>query len=194
MKLIGVTQRVVNASEYEERRDALDQQWGHFLKTMGYLSYPIPNQIELLPQILSLPLQGVLLTGGNTLDTDAPERDAVETELLDYSLTKALPLLGVCRGMQLIVRHFGSKLEAVEHHVACSHPIDWNGQNTQVNSYHDYGTFEVLPPLQVTGKGRDGVIESVQHQTLPLYGIMWHPERHSPYRSEDVQFFKSVFG
>ena len=75
MKLIGITQRVVFSSNYGERRDSLDQRWATLLHHLKYTPYPIPNDIRFLPTILSLPIQGIILTGGNTLNTDTPERD-----------------------------------------------------------------------------------------------------------------------
>ncbi len=193
MKIIGITQKVVSVSEYGEKRDALDQRWAELLHTMGYTPYPIPNYIDLLPTILSLPLQGIVLTGGNTLNTDAPERDKVETALLEHALEKPLPLLGVCRGMQLILRYFGSKLEYLEGHVTPSHPIQWKGQLIDVNSYHDYGSFDVKAPLEVLGKASDGVIEAIKHTSLPIRGIMWHPERNIPFKPVDTQLIHDVF-
>lgn len=53
----------------------------------------------------------LVLTGGNSLtmlDGDAPERDLVEKELLRYADNKNIPVLGVCRGMQLMQEFEGN--------------------------------------------------------------------------------------
>ena len=194
MKLVGITQRVEIISENEERRDALDQRWASFLIECGYMIYPIPNCIEMLPAVLLMPLYGVILTGGNTLDTDAPERDVVETTLLKYSIDHALPLLGVCRGMQIILNHFGSVLKQVSGHVVNSHSILLEDRIVDVNSYHNYGAYEVTAPLKVIGKSEDGVIEAIEHDYLPIKGVMWHPERHQPFTLSDKNMITHLFG
>lgn len=194
MKLIGITQRIVFSSNYGESRDALDQRWAKLLYNLEYTPYPIPNDIRFLPTILSLPIQGILLTGGNTLNTDTKERDQLETALLEYCLDQALPLLGVCRGMQLILNYFGSILYRLEGHITPSHPVKLNEQTINVNSYHKYGAFEVESPLKAIGRANDGVIEAVKHLSLPIQGIMWHPERNIPFKFVDTQLMKEVFG
>ncbi|MCB9092556.1 MAG: gamma-glutamyl-gamma-aminobutyrate hydrolase family protein [Halobacteriovoraceae bacterium] len=193
MKLIGITQSVVFSSSYGEKRDALDQRWATLLHHLDYTPYPVPNDIRFLPTILSLPIQGILLTGGNTLNTDTPERDQVETALLEYCLDHSLPLLGVCRGMQLILNYFGSILYRIEGHITPSHPVKLNEQTVNINSYHEYGTFEVKPPLKAIGRANDGVIEAVKHLYLPIQGIMWHPERNTPFKFVDTQLMKDIF-
>lgn len=193
MKLIGITQRVAFAPKYGERRDVLDQRWASFLHRCGYLPYPIPNHVDLLSFILKLPLVGIVLTGGNTLNSDAPERDQVEKKILEHALTNRLPLLGVCRGMQLILGHFGSSLEKIQGHVGTLHTVNLKTEKTQKNSYHKYGAFEVRPPLTVLGIAEDGVIEAVKHAHLPIFGIMWHPERNHPFIDSDIRLLRKIF-
>ncbi len=193
MKLIGITQRVEIISENKERRDALDQRWASFLIECGYVIYPIPNCVEMLPAVLLMPLHGVILTGGNTLNIDAPERDVVENALLKHSIDHALPLLGVCRGMQMILNHFGSVLKQVSGHVGYSHLISLEDRSVEVNSYHNYGVYEVNPPLKIIGKAEDGVIEAIEHAYLPIKGVMWHPERHQPFTLSDKNMITHLF-
>lgn len=193
MKLIAITQRVSTELDCGERRDTLDQRWASFLHICGFTPYPIPNKFELLSSILSLPFHGIILTGGNTLHRDAPERDGVEKALLEYALAHALPLLGVCRGMQLILSYFGSPLKEVIGHITSTHDILLNGKETHVNSYHHYGAFEVHPPLKIIGQAKDGVVEAVKHEHLPIQGIMWHPERNSPFTASDKKLLHDMF-
>ena len=194
MKLIGVTQRVEISLRDQERRDALDQRWASFLYECGYMIYPIPNKIELVENVFSLPLDGLVLTGGNSLHTDAPERDLVETALLEYAINSRLPLLGVCRGMQMILSYFGAVLREVKGHVVKSHAVFLENEVAQVNSYHNYGAYEVNLPLKVLGRSEDGVVEAVMHQHLPIKGVMWHPERHQPFTLSDKDEVKKIFG
>ncbi len=188
MNLIGVSQRVITAGEHQERRDALDQRWAFFIHACGFTPYPIPNHIHLVDNILNLPLKGIVFTGGNSLEDDAPERDAVEIAILKYALRHHLPILGVCRGMQMIMHFFGSSLVRVEGHITPMHQIIYDGLPLQVNSYHEFGAFEVHEPLQVVGRADNGVIEAVRHVKLPIEGIMWHPEGNHPF----IEFDKTL--
>lgn len=137
---------------------------------------------------------GIILTGGNDLAAyggDAPERDELEQFLIQYSVEQEIPLLGVCRGMQMILNQFGAKLRKVEGHVRVEHPLS-NGDT--VNSFHSWGATECYRPLIPEAWSADGVLEAVTHQDhLWIHGIMWHPERYHPPRKQDIQFLKEVF-
>jgi putative glutamine amidotransferase len=193
MKLIGITQRVSMMPKTAERRDALDQKWASLLHECTYTPYPIPNHLPFLSSILELPLNGIILTGGNTLDTNAPERDALERAIIEYAISHSLPILGVCRGMQLILDYFGSSLERIAGHIGTIHPLQLQVGQMHVNSYHEYGAYTVQPPLQVMGRANDGVIEAVKHLHLPIYGIMWHPERNNPFTAWDLSLLRQIF-
>ena len=95
---IAVTQRVVIDGKTAERRDALDQRWADFLQVTGFLPLLLPNSLSLAQHLLaSVPVSGVLLTGGNSLVTyggDAPERDQLEFELLNQARQSGWPVLG----------------------------------------------------------------------------------------------------
>jgi putative glutamine amidotransferase len=68
-----------------------------------------------------------------------------------------------------------------------------NGGLREVNSYHRFAAFETRAPLEVWAVANDGVVEAVRHSTQPVTGIMWHPERCSPFAAEDVLLFRDSF-
>ncbi len=183
--------------DHEERMDTLDQQWMRLLQDSRLLAVPFPNCIDLSLSLLKkLPIEGVLLTGGNDLtgcQGDAPERDEVETKLLDFALKHRLPVLGVCRGMQLIQIRYGVNLYPVDGHVARQQLIQVGGDNEKINSFHRWGTRDTVPQLIVWAKAMDGVIKAVRHQTKPIMGIMWHPERFTPFRRQDIKLIHNFF-
>lgn len=196
MKWLAVTQRVVVA-ETGERRDALDQGWSQFLSQAGYLPLLLPNRRSLTEQMLAqLPIQGILLTGGNHLlccGGDAPERDELEYWLLELSAARGIPLLGVCRGMQLIQVAEGINLVAVSGHVQPQQTVFVGQEQRQVNSYHHWGSFDTTPELQVWAHASDGLVKAIRHRIKPWWGIMWHPERLQPFQSADLFLFQRVF-
>lgn len=195
MKYIAITQRVQVLPDIQERRDALSQEWASLAVCCGFLPIVLPNCLEAVRGILStLPIAGILLTGGNDLVSyggDAPERDEVEHFLVTYAATQKIPLLGICRGMQLLLDHFGTSLEYVENHVRTEHILS-NGE--KVNSYHNFGVKHCNTPLKALCYSEDGVVESIIHEDCPwIRGIMWHPERYHPFREQDITMIKETF-
>lgn len=190
-KCIAVTQRVEYVEASKERRDALSQEWAELAEICGFVPLILPNRLPTAGEIFQkIPPDGILLTGGNDIG-DAPERDETERFLIQRAAEARIPLLGVCRGMQMILNYFGTPLQKVEGHVRVEHPLS-NGD--VVNSFHGWGTAECKEPLVPEAWSGDGILEAVRHQNYPwIRGIMWHPERYHPPRVRDVQFIKEVF-
>jgi putative glutamine amidotransferase len=197
MKAVALTQRVSVIPAYGERRDCLDQGWTKFLAACGLLPVLLPNVTEAALALCEhTGIAGLVLTGGNDLAAlggDAPERDAVENALLDLAERRGLPVLGVCRGMQVIQQRFDIPLRRVEGHVAQRQMIRIDGEPKEVNSYHNFAAFESRPPLDVWAVAEDGVVEAIRHSGQPITGIMWHPERSAPFSQADVALFRQVF-
>ncbi|MDR1266769.1 MAG: gamma-glutamyl-gamma-aminobutyrate hydrolase family protein [Holosporales bacterium] len=195
MKYVGMTMRVDQNEVYHERRDALDQRWVAFLALCGLCPVFLPNSPEASLVLLeNLPLVGIVFSGGDTLAAyggTAPERDATEEALLEAALRARHPVLGVCRGLQMLHHHFGGALEPVTHPIAGVHPLR---SGRLVNSYHSYGFKVPTTGFTVVELAEDGVVEDMRHDTLPLRGIMWHPERSSPAETLDIALFKEHFG
>lgn len=197
MKRIAITQRVIVDGAHQERRDALDQRWYAFLQACELVPVLIPNHVDSARALISeVPVSGVLFTGGNDLVSmggNAPERDQTENMLLDWALDQALPVLGVCRGMQLIQSKFGVGLETVTGHVANVQEIVIEGEKNIVNSYHHYGAYKTSPALAIFAQASDGVVKGIRHQSYPVTAIMWHPERLTPFSQRDIALFQTVF-
>ena len=194
-KCIAITQRVDCIDTIGERRDALSQEWTGLAEACGFLPLLLPNHLPTVRELLEVQKpDGIILTGGNDLVSyggNAPERDELEQFLIQYSMEQKVPLLGVCRGIQMILHQFGTKLQRVEGHVRAEHPLS-NGD--KVNSFHSWGALECQNPLFPVAWSVDGVLEAVVHQDFPwIHGIMWHPERYHPLRERDIQFVKEVF-
>ncbi len=197
MKTVAITQRVAVIPEYGERRDCLDQAWPRFIAACGLLPLVLPNVTDVALALCDgSEVAGLLLTGGNdlvALGGDAPERDATENALLDAVESRRLPVLGVCRGMQLIQQRCAIPLRRVAGHVTKCQTIHIDGEPAEVNSYHRFAAFESRPPLEVWAVAADGVVKAIRHSALPITGIMWHPERNTPFATVDVALFRRVF-
>jgi putative glutamine amidotransferase len=197
MRLVAITQRVAVVPGYGERRDCLDQAWPRFLAACGLLPLAMPNVAQVaLAMLRDANVTGLVLTGGNDLAAlggDAPERDATENALLDAAEARGLPVLAVCRGMQLLQQRCAIPLLRVEGHVTPRQNIRIDGQPAEVNSYHRFAASESRPPLDVWAVAADGVVKAVRHSARPITGIMWHPERNTPFAAADVSLFRRAF-
>lgn len=159
-------------------------------------------------------LDGLLLTGGPDLDPAhfgepphprlgrvVPDRDAHELALCREALARGMPVLGICRGIQVLAVAAGGTLwQDVPSQVAgaIQHYQDaprWHGSHRvevqpnsllaaligtappPVNSFHHQAVRDVPPGFAVTARAPDGVVEAVEHPGLPFcLGVQWHPE------------------
>jgi gamma-glutamyl-gamma-aminobutyrate hydrolase PuuD len=197
MKPILVSQRVDVIPSYGERRDALDQRWAPFLERCGLLAVPVPNDAAIsLPLAHAVSPVGILFTGGNdvpAIGSDAPERDATEDALLAWARQHACPVMGVCRGMQFIAARLGGTLTKVGGHIATRHIVSFVDHTDEVNSYHGVAVKTLGPQCSPIAVDGDGFIEAFRHESEPIGGIMWHPEREAPYRPKDIQLVTKFF-
>ena len=186
--------RVDYYCETSERRDAIDQRWYKFLNACDINPVLLPNDEISLGYLDKV--SGIILSGGNSLkvlEGNAPERDNVEEKLIKSAIELKLPIFGVCRGMQVIQNYFSIPLYAIPNHIGKRHDVEFNNWTLNTNSYHQYGTIDSVDEMIVQAKAEDGVIESIRHRTLPIQGIMWHPEREFEFSEFDKQLFKDHF-
>ena len=136
---------------------------------------------------------GLLLCGGADVGT-RPKRDKFEKKLVDQALENNLPIIGICRGMQLVNSHLGGVVENVWNEGM--HAIDdtFGGENVQrkrsvfhrvnskknnlhfdVNSRHHQHCSILADCLMPQLWAGDGTIECAVGKRIVL--VQWHPER-----------------
>jgi len=195
---VAVSQRRDAVAGRDEVRDALDVRLNALLWELGFLPVPMASAIDDLGVYLeALMPDAVVLSGGNDIG-QAPKRDRLERALLFHAAACRLPVVGVCRGMQMINHHQGGDLRPVVGHVAVRHRISGPLMGTdgrEVNSYHDQGLFDadLGDDLEAVAWSDDGVVEALRHRESPWLGIMWHPERETLVAEADRLLIKSVF-
>lgn len=204
MKIVAVSQRVDHYPDLNERRDALDQSLITFLLTAGFIPVPVPNALyrafpdgrcdseDLDTWLLTVKPQAFVLSGGNDIG-QCSERDLTETRLLDHASQRQMPLLGICRGMQMMAHWTGVDLHPVGGHVKTRHRI-LGKILADVNSYHGFSLASCPANSEVLARSEDGEIEAIRHQSLPWEGWMWHPEREENFADRDIQRIKALFG
>ena len=163
---------------------------------------------EILPR-----LSGLVLTGGGDMNPELyqgdshetiymidDERDQGETEIFNRFHETGLPILGICRGMQIINVAWGGSLiahlpdhfgESILHRapprVPTPHQVKLDPDSrlsqmmevseAEISSWHHQALDCVAEGLKVVAHSQDGVIEAVEcHQHPWLYAIQWHPE------------------
>ena len=143
MKRIVVSQRVDVVENRAEVRDALDQKLVQFFVEIGFLTYPVPNSLvglqngELFKSWLKeIKPEAIVLSGGDNIG-DVTSRDKTEDALIRYASNEELPLLGICRGMQMIANYHGASLVPLTGHVSSRHRLDGE-VSWEVNSFHDF--------------------------------------------------------
>ena len=160
---------------------------------------------------------GLVLSGGEDVEPSrygeepvpelgevSPGRDAMEWRALDTALDAGLPVLGICRGMQVLNVYFGGTLYQDletqregkfgheqekpwgehQHQVRCSpgswlHEILGECEPISINSFHHQAVKDLAPNLRCTAQAEDGLIEGVESTEHEyVVGVQWHPERH----------------
>ncbi len=199
MKIIFISQRLDKFGKHKELRDNIDTRFSFFLEKTGLTPILIPNNSNQLRLIFKkIKPNGIILSpGGNPKIKD--ERHKVENMLINYSKKNSIPLLGICRGAQVINLFFGGKIKKINNHVRKNHYIFGKIINNKVQlkskCFHEYGIKENIlgKNLKVLAFSKDGSIECFKHYKKKIMGIMWHPERFKKFRKFEINLIKNFF-
>jgi|APSaa5957512535_1039671.scaffolds.fasta_scaffold52891_2 N5-(cytidine 5'-diphosphoramidyl)-L-glutamine hydrolase len=197
--LVGITQRVDKVESRNEYRDSLDQRLVDWVVNLGFLPVPIPNtmvdigikgenQADLDNWLKVVRINAIILSGGNDIG-NVERRDLTERYLLSWAEKNKKPVLGICRGMQIMGVYAGVSLIKVDGHVGTSHQLLTSNHNSplpgSVNSFHNSSLEKCPDKFQVIANSKDGHIEAIKHRDLRWEGWMWHPEREAPFNEID---------
>lgn len=186
MKKIAITLRISKNSL--EVRDSLSHDWLHFFNELNYVPILIPNLITDLSKFLdTVEIDGIILSGGDNFGDDEL-RDTTEKKLIEYGIRNNLPILGVCRGMQVLNRYFDGQIRINQavNHTGTHHIVNFQFHKIplppkiNVKSFHNnlIKMEDLGKELQVIAIcDNDQSVEGFMHKSKHIMGVMWHPER-----------------
>jgi putative glutamine amidotransferase len=210
--LIGVTTwrspRPSNRFHY-----AVSSEYVAAIEEAGGVAVTLPAQPEAVPELIAA-LDALILTGGGDVDpvhygqslhpatrSIDPDRDHFELDLARMAVERGLPLLGICRGIQVLNVALGGTLiqdisdqvpAALVHQSPEDVPITTHHVRLQAtsrlaaliqstglvtNSDHHQAIQSLAPALRAVGWSQDDVVEAVESTDQAfIIGVQWHPE------------------
>lgn len=153
-----------------------------YVGELGYQRQVVRNDQITLEEIASLELSHIILSPGPC----APDQAGISLSVVEQ-FAGAIPILGVCLGHQVIGQVFGGKIARAKKpmHGKASEIIHQQqgilaGLPTPVNvaRYHSLIVAEenLSDEILITARSAENEIMALQHKTLPLYGVQFHPE------------------
>lgn len=217
LAISGYAQKIVGVSAAETDAASAPLTYVNAIKRAGGVPLVIPmttdeKQIEAVLNVID----ALVLTGGEDIDplkyygeqphpnlgTVVPYRDEFDYKLVRMAVAKGIPVLGVCRGEQMLNVAFGGTLiqdiptqvkgtfvkhsqKAPRNYGTHSITIEKGSQlnkilgvtEINVNSYHHQAVKDVAPGFKVTAYSKDGVVEAIEKIDNPkVMGVQFHPE------------------
>lgn len=191
------------------------------------LVFPWAAPAALAEQVASR-CDGFVFTGGHDIDPKmygeepsplgdyCPERDRLEEFVLMGALARNVPVLGICRGMQLLNVILGGTLYQdifVERPGSIHHPVWTSFENPAhevkivggtplarllgdgrigVNSRHHQGIRKLASDVRPMAYATDGLVEAIWHPSMRfLWGVQWHPESMYKVNPEQLRLFQA---
>ncbi len=168
-----------------------------------------PERISVKHQWSGKTLDGLIVGGGDDIDPEHyegeiserdefdPERDRLEIQWIEWALKHQIPVLGICRGAQLVNVVLGGNLYADISTLRIrtyNRPgllptkqvfVDRDSQlfslcgkpKLRVNSLHHQAIKDVGNGVRVVGRDLDGFVQAIESsENIPIFGVQWHPE------------------
>lgn len=215
------------------RLHTLNENYSRSVIAAGGIPVILPSNTIDIDELLDR-LDGVIITGGGDVNpveygqdphekTDGidAERDQFEQAVVRAALERDMPLLGICRGIQVLNVALGGTLrqdvadlveDAAEHRQQSlgihheelfqtvtlaegDHPLRHmaGSETLEINSFHHQCIGDLASSLQVMARSADGVIEAAYNPTVSFgIAVQWHPEMLQHAHSEHAALFRGL--
>lgn len=213
------------------RRAHINEDYVRSLAGVGAIPVGLPIQDPSAAEALVQRLDGLVLTGGADIDTslygqeptwhEGPfnrARDDWDIALYRAAVARGIPVLGTCRGLQVIVVAEGGTLHqdlaqagvTQTSHNQQRQDIAWNavahpvtiapgsllaglvGERIDVNTFHHQAADALPDTLRQTATSDDGVVEAAERTDGWVLGVQWHPERSFGVDQASTQIFAGL--
>lgn len=221
--LIGITTSYDN----ENKKASLNRGYFRAVQQAGGIPVPVLplDDSEILLRLLER-IDGIIFSGGPDVDPFyfheephpntgdiCPERDEAEVFLARECMRRAKPMLGICRGIQLLNIALGGSIyqdipsqikKPLKHRQDAprwypTHEVEiicegsilfkiFDRNRIRVNSFHHQSVKDIGPDFKVTAVAPDGVIEAIEAKDRDIFcmGVQWHPEE--MWQKDPLQF------
>lgn len=211
--IIGITPGI----DYSENKLYINNGYVEAIRLAGGLPVllPLTDDVEFLKSIIAR-FDGIVLSGGSDVDAKywgepnytyggeiSPLRDAMEIFIAREAIASDKPVLGICRGCQVMNIALGGtiyqdiyeeqkdkKIYKHSQHAPKWHPTHeiYIEKDTKVfkihkeamirvNSFHHQAVKDIAPGFVVSARSGDGIIEAIEHINCKFaVGVQWHPE------------------
>ncbi|MFA6843821.1 MAG: type 1 glutamine amidotransferase [Bacilli bacterium] len=211
--IIGVTPRLCSTDSTKKQGNHDD--YINEMNKLGFIPITLPLGNTDIKAVLDI-CDGFLLPGGEDMNPACFHQenkgsklfddrlDVIDKIVIDYAVKTKKPILGICRGHQVLnvflggdlIQDIGQSHQAVRHMVTTYPNRLINFPTTmEINSYHHQVLDKLAPGLITIAKSKEGYNEAFIHETLPIMSFQWHPEKVPNEKSSLLIFktFKSLF-
>ena len=227
MKVIGITCGI-NKEQYHSKHYVNADYVNAILNANALpVLIPVTDNEDYLNELMCH-IDGLLVTGGEDVNpmvynenyhflqgNSCLERDMFDISVIRKCIQNNKPILGICRGIQVINVALGGTLYQDISEVSKNvynhrqkeekyYPIHFInnkedsflysifGEKCAVNSFHHQCIKELGEGLKIVSTSQDGIIEAIEHDTLPIYAVQFHPEMMAT-KNEQMQFIFNHF-
>lgn len=187
------------------------------ISAAGFLPVLVPNIADTNAVAAIMDRMDALVLTGAIAASDRKKRDQFDFMLIRMALERGLPVVGFCRGHQIINRYFGGKIGPIPNNLKPKvvhkgnisayiqdtyHEMEIvpgtrlakvaKASRVTINTSHRYHVTELGEGLVVTARSDDGVIEAFEHKTLPVTGFQFHPERSFPVHPNHLDMIREA--
>lgn len=152
--------------------DCLERSWYSFLGNHHLIPHANIGKVD-----ETIEFDCLVLSGGS----DSIARNVTENNLFAHAIKLRKPIFGVCHGAFAVNELTGGVNQIdwnlVPAHDHTNHEVTMDGKKVVVNSYHGQTITQLGKGMIPLAVHEDGTIEAFRHEHLPIFGVVWHPER-----------------